>query len=97
MPPPFPKRLALINWQIDQLRALMSAILPDNPFYSRKFEESEAPRKITTAYQFSQEIPFTTKQELGIIHTDKKESKTELHFELWKGKTLLNPSLWLAK
>ncbi len=40
---------------------------------------------------------ITTKQELGIIHTDKKESKTELHFELWKGKTLLNPSLWLAK
>ena len=26
-----------------------------------------------------------------------KNSKTELHFELWKGKTLLNPSVWLAK
>jgi len=39
----------------------------------------------------------TTKQEIGKIHTDKKESKTELHFELWKGKTLLNPSSWLAK
>jgi len=38
-----------------------------------------------------------TKQELGTIHTDPKEAKTELHFELWKGKTLLNPSLWLAK
>jgi septal ring factor EnvC (AmiA/AmiB activator) len=38
-----------------------------------------------------------TGQELGIIHTDRKESKTELHFELWKGKTLLNPSLWLAR
>jgi len=37
-----------------------------------------------------------TKQEIGKIHTDKKESKTELHFELWKGKTLLNPSTWLA-
>jgi len=36
------------------------------------------------------------KQEIGIIHTDTKESKTELHFELWKGKTLLNPSSWLA-
>lgn len=40
---------------------------------------------------------INTKQELGLIHTDKKESKTELHFELWKGKTLLNPSGWLAK
>ena len=38
-----------------------------------------------------------TKQEIGMIYTDSKNSKTELHFELWKGKTLLNPSLWLAK
>ncbi len=40
---------------------------------------------------------ITTKQELGIVHTDNKEAKTELHFELWKGKTLLNPSIWLAR
>lgn len=38
-----------------------------------------------------------TKQEIGMIYTDSKNSKTELHFELWKGKTLLNPSIWLAK
>lgn len=37
------------------------------------------------------------KQEVGVIHTDTKEAKTELHFELWKGKTLLNPANWLAK
>lgn len=37
-----------------------------------------------------------TKQEIGRIHTDVKDLKTELHFELWKGKTLLNPSKWLA-
>lgn len=37
------------------------------------------------------------KQEIGVIHTDTKEAKTELHFELWKGKTLLNPENWLAK
>ncbi|MFU8842361.1 MAG: murein hydrolase activator EnvC family protein [Bacteroidales bacterium] len=38
-----------------------------------------------------------TRQKLGRIHSDTKESKTELHFELWKGKTLLNPESWLAK
>ena len=38
-----------------------------------------------------------TKQEIGMIYTDDKNSKIELHFELWKGKTLLNPSAWLAK
>jgi septal ring factor EnvC (AmiA/AmiB activator) len=37
-----------------------------------------------------------TKQEVGVIHTDNTESKTELHFELWKGKTLLNPASWIA-
>ena len=39
----------------------------------------------------------TAKQEIGVIHTDRKNAKTELHFELWKGKSLLNPSNWLAK
>jgi septal ring factor EnvC (AmiA/AmiB activator) len=39
----------------------------------------------------------TTKQDIGNIHTDSKDNKTELHFELWQGKTLLNPQLWLAE
>ncbi|MEZ5196433.1 MAG: peptidoglycan DD-metalloendopeptidase family protein [Bacteroidales bacterium] len=38
-----------------------------------------------------------TKQKIGKIHTDSKELKTELHFELWQGKTILNPETWLAK
>ena len=40
---------------------------------------------------------INTGQEIGEVHTDSKEMKTELHFEMWKGKTLLNPSNWLAK
>lgn len=40
---------------------------------------------------------ITTRQEIGKVYTDTRESKTELHFELWKGKSLLNPSNWLAK
>ncbi len=39
----------------------------------------------------------TTRQEIGKIHSDAKDNKTELHFELWQGKTLLNPQLWLAE
>ncbi|RLD58141.1 MAG: peptidase M23 [Bacteroidetes bacterium] len=38
-----------------------------------------------------------TGQEIGVVHTDGKEMKTELHFEMWKGKTLLNPANWLSK
>ncbi len=37
-----------------------------------------------------------TKDEIGSIFTDKENFKTELHFEIWKGKTLLDPALWLA-
>jgi murein hydrolase activator len=37
------------------------------------------------------------KQVLGTIHTDIENSKTELHFEIRKGFTLMDPSEWLAR
>lgn len=37
-----------------------------------------------------------TKQKLGRLHTNAK-GKTELHFEIWQGKVLLNPALWILK
>lgn len=39
----------------------------------------------------------TTKQELGIIHTNEEEDKTEVHFELWRGTEKMNPSSWISK
>lgn len=36
-----------------------------------------------------------TKQELGLLVGDNVNSKTAIHFELWKGMTTLNPSYWL--
>lgn len=38
-----------------------------------------------------------TKQSLGVVYTNESESRTELHFEIWKGKTLLNPQSWVVK
>lgn len=38
-----------------------------------------------------------TKQNLGRIHTNKAENKTELHFELLKGTERDNPESWLSK
>lgn len=38
----------------------------------------------------------TTKQKIGVIETD-ESGKTKLHFELWKGKILQNPGVWIAK
>jgi murein DD-endopeptidase MepM/ murein hydrolase activator NlpD len=37
-----------------------------------------------------------TKQKIGTVFTNKADSKTELHFEMWQSKTLLNPEDWLA-
>ncbi|MFO7614406.1 MAG: peptidoglycan DD-metalloendopeptidase family protein [Bacteroidales bacterium] len=41
--------------------------------------------------------PVTTKQTIGTVFTNKKDLKTELHFEVWQSKTLLNPEEWLAR
>jgi septal ring factor EnvC (AmiA/AmiB activator) len=36
-------------------------------------------------------------QPLGTVHTDETEDRTEVHLEVWKGTTLLNPEEWLGK
>ncbi|MBI9038568.1 MAG: peptidoglycan DD-metalloendopeptidase family protein [Bacteroidales bacterium] len=38
-----------------------------------------------------------TKQNIGIIHTNKSESKSELNFQIWKGQQLQNPAYWIKK
>lgn len=38
-----------------------------------------------------------TKQNIGVILFDDEDSKTVLHFEIWKGQTKLDPELWLSK
>lgn len=35
-----------------------------------------------------------TKQNIGVVETD-DNGKTEVHFEIWKGSTLMNPETWL--
>jgi septal ring factor EnvC (AmiA/AmiB activator) len=38
----------------------------------------------------------STKQRIGTVYTGDSDGKTELHFEVWEGKLLCNPVLWLA-
>ena len=38
-----------------------------------------------------------TKQNIGIIYTNKSESKSELNFQIWKGQQLQNPAYWIKK
>ncbi len=37
-----------------------------------------------------------TKQMIGRVHTNLK-GNTELHFEIWKGSSIQNPSYWIVK
>jgi murein hydrolase activator len=40
----------------------------------------------------------SAKQNIGKIYTDSEnDNKTELYFQIWKGRTLLNPESWVAK
>ncbi len=36
------------------------------------------------------------KQELGVIFTDDAEGLTQIHLEIWKGTSKLDPALWIA-
>ena len=38
-----------------------------------------------------------TKQNIGTVHTNKNENKTEIHFELMKEQSRQNPANWLSK
>ena len=40
---------------------------------------------------------ITTKQNIGSVIYDDNDSKTEIHLEIWKGQTKLDPELWLFK
>ena len=39
----------------------------------------------------------STKQVIGKVASSSEEGKTELHFEIWKGKTVMDPQPWLAR
>lgn len=38
-----------------------------------------------------------SKEKIGVVDTNKKENKTELHFEIWKGYDKHDPTNWLYK
>ncbi len=39
----------------------------------------------------------TIKQPVGIIHSDEEQARSKLNFQIWKGKELLDPELWIAR
>jgi murein DD-endopeptidase MepM/ murein hydrolase activator NlpD len=39
----------------------------------------------------------STRQRIGTILTDSEEGKTELHLEIWKGNSRMDPEAWIAR
>lgn len=56
-----------------------------------------------TVYSNLQEVKVrkgdrvSIRQSVGIVSTDRKTNTAEVHFEIWKGKTRLNPTNWVKK
>lgn len=42
-------------------------------------------------------VKVSAKQKIGTAYTNADEGKTEVHLEIWKGTTLLDPALWISK
>ena len=38
-----------------------------------------------------------TKQSIGTLSSDRSDSQTKIHLEIWKGKDKLNPAEWLSR
>ncbi len=39
----------------------------------------------------------STRDEIGVVGTNRREARTSLHLEIWQGNNKLNPSRWLAR
>jgi phenylacetate-CoA ligase len=61
---PVATRAALEAQQLAQLRALLAAILPANPFYTRKLAAAGVTADVANLDEFRARAPFTTKAEI---------------------------------
>ena len=56
-----------------------------------------------TLYSYFKEVyvaagdKITTKQNLGVLISEESESGSNMHLEIWKGMTKLNPESWIFK
>jgi phenylacetate-CoA ligase len=77
MAAPFLNRLAIESSQLEQIRRLLSIILPSNGFYARKLA---AAGEITSLEDFQKRVPFTTKGELVMDQREHPPFGTNLTF-----------------
>jgi len=60
-----PDRAVIEAGQLEQLRALLTELIPANGFYSRKLQTAGVGFDVASLKDFSARFPFTTKQEIA--------------------------------
>jgi len=78
----FPARPAIAASQLNQLRRLFTALLPANPFYTKKISQAGVPAAVASLREFSEKFPFTTKQEIDQDQRTHPPYGTNLTFPL---------------
>jgi phenylacetate-CoA ligase len=78
----FPTRSAIASSQREQLRRLLTALVPANSFYTQKFSWAGVTTTVTCLDEFSEKFPFTTKQELADDQRAQPPYGTNLTFPL---------------
>src|SRR5579871_2864904 len=59
-----PSRAAIASGQLEQLRALLTELIPGNAFYTRKLHDVGVTFDVASLEDFSKRFPFTAKAEL---------------------------------
>jgi phenylacetate-CoA ligase len=80
--PGFPDRSSIEADQLEKLRTLLAALLPDNPFYSGKLRAADMDADLASLDQFRERAPFTLKQELIDDQRERPPYGTNLTYPL---------------
>lgn len=78
----FSNRAALEAHQLAQLRTLLAAVLPSNPFYARKFSGCGLKKAPASFDEFRARVPFTMKAEIAADQTANPPFGSNLTFPI---------------
>jgi phenylacetate-CoA ligase len=78
----YPDRAAIERLQLLKLQNLFKALIPANPFYTRKLATDDLESAITSLEEYRRAIPFTTRHELVRDRLDHQPYGTNLTFPL---------------
>jgi phenylacetate-CoA ligase len=78
----FPDRSEIEGLQLHKLRALLEAIVPANPFYTRKLGGAESRSAFRSMEEFARNLPLTTRHELVRDRLENPPYGTDLTYPL---------------